>query len=57
MRSFQGQAIQNRRYAPPVSDGTGSYIADQVDFNELSKSKESLEDYVVAKMKQLNGGN
>ena len=57
MRQFQGQAIQNRRYAPPVSDGTGNYIADQVDFNEMAKDKDSLNDYVVAKLKQLNGGN
>ena len=57
MRAFQGQAIQNRRYAPPVSDGTGNYIADQVDYNKLAKNSDDLNDYVVEKLKQLNGGN
>ena len=56
MRSFQGQAIQNRRYAPPVSDGTGNFIAETVDFKELAKNRDNLDDYVVQKLKQLNGG-
>lgn len=57
MRAFQGQAIQNRRYAPPVSDGTGNFIADQVDFKQLASNRESLDDYVVQQLKKLNGGN